>query len=276
MGGYQRTSTLRLFDLLFLASAASAVSLSSFKLISSNGLPLACVIAYNTPISGCTNNDFTTGNTCSSTCIEGIETTEALINSACDQVDPGDNTILILAMNGRLVDALCPNNGGGGNNGGNGDDDDDNKTKTTARVTTSSARSTTTSVGRFTTIPSSSTRSTSSTSSSPLAADPAQSESTTKSTSSISKSTTLATSVPVTTGDVLTVTSTASPSRSTTATSAEAAKETDPLDNGGGGSPFDESDSFASQFSAANPGYQVKWWPATLAAVFAAAWVLAH
>ncbi|KAK2015628.1 hypothetical protein LZ32DRAFT_689605 [Colletotrichum eremochloae] len=66
-----------LAHLVFFASAATAaiisigdssLSLSNFQLITELSVPLGCLLAYNTPISGCQVIDFDSRRTCSAQC----------------------------------------------------------------------------------------------------------------------------------------------------------------------------------------------------------------
>ncbi|KAJ2895060.1 hypothetical protein MKZ38_006967 [Zalerion maritima] len=218
----------RLLDVLFFATSVSAaVTLSSFQFIASDGVPLGCIIAYNTPLTGCSEDDFESGSTCSDSCIRSIERATANLASACESVDPADGSLLDLAVSGELLDVLCPNS-----------DDLPATTSSGASSTTTSSRVTTTTL-RFTTIPTSSSRTSttlSSSSSTPFAADPPQSE-----------TTTAAPSTTATVGnggdDGQQTTTLTDPSSIVTATSTQGednAQETQDFPGGaGGGSPFD-------------------------------------
>ena len=106
---------------LLLTSAVSAISLSSFQLVPSDSISPSCLVAYNTPLQGCTGEDFTDG-TCSASCMRTIERITRNIQSACESVEPATNSLLDLAMSGLLLEVICPRNG---------DNDDDNATEAT-------------------------------------------------------------------------------------------------------------------------------------------------
>lgn len=107
MGRHERRRRLRLAELLAMASTASAMSLSNFQVITSSSVPLACILAYNNPITGCTANDFTQGQTCSDVCVRNIQRAESTLAAACDGVSAPD-TVLGQAILGNLVNILCP------------------------------------------------------------------------------------------------------------------------------------------------------------------------
>ena len=95
-------------ELLFMASGASAVSLSDFQLITSNSVNFGCILAYNAPIIGCSSKDFTQGHTCSDSCVTGLQVLEMTLETVCDGVNAPDNSILGQALQGNLVDTVCP------------------------------------------------------------------------------------------------------------------------------------------------------------------------
>lgn len=97
-----------MLELLVMASGASAVSLSDFQLITSNSVNFGCILAYNAPIIGCSSKDFTQGHTCSNGCIGGLQVLEMTLETVCDGVDAPDNSILGQALQGNLVDTVCP------------------------------------------------------------------------------------------------------------------------------------------------------------------------
>ena len=206
-----RQFRIRPTDLLLMASAASATSLSNFQFVTSGSISLGCFIAYNTPFRGCTEGDFGGGRTCSAFCMRAIERVTRHVQSACESFEPATNSLLDLTMSGRLLEVLCPNNG---------DDDDDDATETTTKTNVASTTCTTdgpTTVQdtKMHTCPSSS-----SPSSTAATADPPQGETT-------------APPPPLTDdGNVPTVTSTVTPAEPTE-------EDFDPLASGGGGSPFD-------------------------------------
>ncbi|MCJ1305242.1 hypothetical protein MMC08_008056 [Hypocenomyce scalaris] len=101
------TPTLSLFLLTPLLRTALAISLSQFQTIAN--FPSACTSAYNSQISGCTASDFSNGDPCSTSCIAGLQSITALIDSACkgSQADP--TTLIGIFFVGKGVDTLCPN-----------------------------------------------------------------------------------------------------------------------------------------------------------------------
>ncbi|MCJ1333557.1 hypothetical protein MMC10_010257 [Thelotrema lepadinum] len=103
------TSVSRLSLLLSLCvvkALAQSVNLSQFQQI--NGFPSTCTKAYNTPIPGCTPNDFTNDNPCSQACVAGLMALTSLINSSCAGISTSPNTLIGLFFEGQGVQALCP------------------------------------------------------------------------------------------------------------------------------------------------------------------------
>lgn len=97
--------------LLFLATTASSLTLSSFQLITSSGTPIACLIVYSAPLAGCSTRDFTSGNACSPACVAGIADVQSRIVDVCDGVDASSASVLGQAQRGNLVPLLCPSRG---------------------------------------------------------------------------------------------------------------------------------------------------------------------
>ena len=97
---------LLLLSLSIVKVLAQSVNLSQFQQI--NGFPSACTKAYNTPIPGCTANDFTNDNPCSQTCVAGLMALTSLINSSCAGISTSPNTLIGLFFEGQGVQALCP------------------------------------------------------------------------------------------------------------------------------------------------------------------------
>ncbi|KAK4456226.1 hypothetical protein QBC34DRAFT_373975 [Podospora aff. communis PSN243] len=91
--------------------AAQGLTLSNFGLITSTGVPLGCILTYNSVLTGCRNSDFTQGSTCSSACLNGIRAVQRAVLTACDQVSAPDNSVLGQALAGNLVELLCPGPG---------------------------------------------------------------------------------------------------------------------------------------------------------------------
>ncbi|KAI1094659.1 hypothetical protein F5B19DRAFT_20174 [Rostrohypoxylon terebratum] len=104
----QRRRLLRWTLLLAIASTSSALSLSSFQVITSNQIPKKCVKAYQTEIEGCTVNDFTDGRQCSSSCVKGLEQVQDVVDKACGDLNVSAKSLLGLVLSGDLVDTLCP------------------------------------------------------------------------------------------------------------------------------------------------------------------------
>ncbi|KAK4217881.1 hypothetical protein QBC37DRAFT_24445 [Rhypophila decipiens] len=114
MGSHNRLRPLQKAALLSLATTASALSLSNFQLITSAQVPLGCILTYNRPIPFCTNADFTRGNNgCSSNCADAIDRLQDMLQNVCGDGDGSSSSILGQAMQGTLVDVLCPNVSGG-------------------------------------------------------------------------------------------------------------------------------------------------------------------
>ncbi|KAK0738474.1 hypothetical protein B0T18DRAFT_394757 [Schizothecium vesticola] len=98
--------------LLCMASTASALTLSSFQLITSSGTPIACLIVYSSPLAGCSTRDFTSGTACSPACVAGIADVQSRIVDVCDGVDASSASVLGQAQRGNLVPLLCPSSRG--------------------------------------------------------------------------------------------------------------------------------------------------------------------
>ncbi|KAB5570627.1 hypothetical protein GE09DRAFT_714462 [Coniochaeta sp. 2T2.1] len=94
--------------LLAMASTASAFSLSNFQIVTNSQVPLSCLVAYNTPILGCSDADFTKGNACSAVCARGLQSVEDTVASICRGVTVSSTTILGQVLSGNLVEKLCP------------------------------------------------------------------------------------------------------------------------------------------------------------------------
>ena len=91
--------------LLWAGTASGAIStLSNFQMISSLSVPLSCILAYNTPIRGCSLRDFT-NKSCSPDCQRSLAGAQSNIQGSCNLVDVGPDTLLHQAQKGRLVDA---------------------------------------------------------------------------------------------------------------------------------------------------------------------------
>ncbi|KAK4167564.1 hypothetical protein QBC43DRAFT_134305 [Cladorrhinum sp. PSN259] len=116
MGSHSRQRSLRalLPLVLFWATTASALSLSNFGLITSSAVPISCILAYNSQISGCVTNDFVFGNTCSSECVRGLRRIQSTLQSVCVDVNAPGTSILGQVLLGNIVGLLCPSGNGGG------------------------------------------------------------------------------------------------------------------------------------------------------------------
>ncbi|KZZ99479.1 hypothetical protein AAL_02051 [Moelleriella libera RCEF 2490] len=100
-----------LAGVIFMAAKASGtfLTLSNFQAVSTFALPLQCALAYDTPLQGCDNRDFGTGNTCSSSCLRAIQKVEKRVQESCAMVVAGQGSLLSRAQNGTLVSILCGN-----------------------------------------------------------------------------------------------------------------------------------------------------------------------
>lgn len=108
MGNHDRSRSSSWAGLLFIASTASALTLSNFQLITSSGVPIACILVYNTVIPSCTTDDFTQGTTCSASCADGLGRVQDRIREVCDGVNAPPTSVLGQALMGNLVNLLCP------------------------------------------------------------------------------------------------------------------------------------------------------------------------
>ncbi|KAI0976072.1 hypothetical protein F4678DRAFT_212942 [Xylaria arbuscula] len=111
MNRHRRSRRLRqLVQLLAFASTASAVSLQDFQTITIFQVPsLSCLAAYGSTISGCSRSDFKDGVQCSESCAEGVQRDQEQVTAACKHVEVNDGSLLGLALQGGLLNALCPN-----------------------------------------------------------------------------------------------------------------------------------------------------------------------
>ncbi|KAJ8125049.1 hypothetical protein O1611_g8590 [Lasiodiplodia mahajangana] len=110
MNGYRRSRRLiQLAQLLTIASVTSAVSLQDFQAISIIQVPsLSCLAAYGNRISGCSRSDFQDGAQCSASCAQGIQQEQSNIIASCNNIEVNAKSLLGLALEGGLLDALCP------------------------------------------------------------------------------------------------------------------------------------------------------------------------
>ncbi|KAI4143532.1 MAG: hypothetical protein LQ340_006967 [Diploschistes diacapsis] len=103
----QNWKTLLLLPLVATSTLAQSLNLTDFQKIT--GFSSECTKAYNTPLPGCTTNDFAGNNPCSQTCVDGLESLTSLINAACAGISTSPSTLIGLFFAGRGVQALCPN-----------------------------------------------------------------------------------------------------------------------------------------------------------------------
>ncbi|MCJ1354728.1 MAG: hypothetical protein MMC33_004717 [Icmadophila ericetorum] len=107
----QIRKTLSIGLLLYLhlprSIAQPAVSLSEFQEIS--GFSLSCTAVYNSPIPGCTNEDFQSTSQCSASCIQGLEEITKELGNACAGTKVDTSTLIGLFFENKGVTAVCPN-----------------------------------------------------------------------------------------------------------------------------------------------------------------------
>ncbi|PQK08142.1 hypothetical protein BB8028_0001g02210 [Beauveria bassiana] len=103
-----RRTDASLAAMAFLAASVqgTALTLSTVEMITSYAVPLSCIFAYNTPISGCETSDFTSGR-CSQGCQRGLLRVQTNIQASCTTVDPQPNSLIWEAQKENLVNALC-------------------------------------------------------------------------------------------------------------------------------------------------------------------------
>ena len=90
-----------------MASTASTLSLSNFQIITSASVPLGCILAYNSPIPGCTMNDFVKNKGCSAVCVSGLTKVQNTVESACYGVNADSESVLGQVLLGNLVALVC-------------------------------------------------------------------------------------------------------------------------------------------------------------------------
>ena len=110
---------LLLFPQVILAQASSALTLSIFQAI--NGFSDACTKAYNTPLTDCSNADFS-GRGCSAKCIGFLDNLTNLLTTTCVGTSAYPNTLIGLFLMGDGVHTICSNAEASpsASNGGNG------------------------------------------------------------------------------------------------------------------------------------------------------------
>ncbi|KAI0816681.1 hypothetical protein GGR55DRAFT_248676 [Xylaria sp. FL0064] len=237
MNGHRRSARLiQLAQLFTIVWTTSAVSLQDFQLITIIQVPsLSCLAAYGSSIHGCSRSDFQDGVQCSKSCAEGVQQDQDNIIDACKHIEVNDKSLLGLALQGGLLDALCP--------GFQATSVTSTVQPTTTHtfLTPSQTQETPTSIISATESPSTTTAST------PNSSIESSTEITTPATSSVESSTTLSsttsevdtTTVSVTPTDTGSITTTSS--TSTASATQTGSKNDDQSDRGssGGGSPFD-------------------------------------
>ncbi|KAK3997705.1 hypothetical protein QBC44DRAFT_71356 [Cladorrhinum sp. PSN332] len=210
--------------LLLWTTTASALSLSNFQLITSSAVPISCILAYNSQISGCVTNDFIKGNVCSSECVRGLQRVQSTLQSVCTDASVSGTSVLGQVLLGNLVGLLCPSAG----NGGGGGATSTRRSTTSATLSTSTIRVVPTSTRlslTFTTV-----RPTLTTTTSASSTTEAEAEETTSRSEEVAP-----TDVPTF------VQSPAAPTSSVASSTSVAAPEQTTLPESGGGSPFDFS-----------------------------------
>ena len=99
------------------AQATSALTLTTFQPI--NGFSVACTKAYNTPLTDCSNSDFS-GQGCSAKCIGFLDSLTNLLTSTCVGTSASPNTLIGLFFIGKGAETLCSNSGGTSSSSGDG------------------------------------------------------------------------------------------------------------------------------------------------------------
>ncbi|KAI1331078.1 hypothetical protein F5Y16DRAFT_291976 [Xylariaceae sp. FL0255] len=252
-------------SLIIATSAAESVSLQDFQRISITNVPsLACINAYSNDLSGCTRADFRQGTQCSISCAEGVEKEANILKEDCSNVLANTNSLLGIALDGGLLNALCPG-----------------FPATTVTVTVHPTYSSTSSLTRSqtseasttapasTTTPASTTQTTLSKTNSPSSIESTTTQAQTSMSTSQTRSSATTSAADTTTAQTIT---NSSPTSVTVATSTQQkptitkSSQDKPL-NTGGGSPFDNPSFVAG--SRGNFGKEIGI-AATIAAIIAA------
>ncbi|KAI1267330.1 hypothetical protein F5Y18DRAFT_335372 [Xylariaceae sp. FL1019] len=106
-----RWRLIQLVTLYILATTGSArkVSLQDFQHLSiSDVASLSCFSAYSSPITGCTRAGFQQGAQCSDECAKGVQQESVSIGANCQGARIQMGTLLAIAFQGGLFEALCP------------------------------------------------------------------------------------------------------------------------------------------------------------------------
>ncbi|RKF57066.1 hypothetical protein OnM2_077004 [Erysiphe neolycopersici] len=83
-----------------------AVSLSNFQRLSSQDMTKNCEDVYNSDIPFCSQSDFT--ESCSGRCITGLYAIAEEVSSSCADIPVTANTLLGMVLSGEMVNVLCP------------------------------------------------------------------------------------------------------------------------------------------------------------------------
>ena len=107
---------LQYFETIF-AQTTSALTLSTFQPI--NGFSNACTKAYNTPLTDCSNADFS-GQGCSAKCIGFLDNLTNLLTTTCVGTSAYPNTLIGIFLAGNGTRTLCSNAEGSSSSSNNG------------------------------------------------------------------------------------------------------------------------------------------------------------
>jgi hypothetical protein len=101
-----RASTSLFAVLAALATSAFAkeFTLNSVEPIEKSEVPSDCYKAYTAPLPGCGGST----NTCSSKCVDSINSASALIQSECANAFVGMDSLMRRTLDGGLLTILCP------------------------------------------------------------------------------------------------------------------------------------------------------------------------
>ncbi|KLU93193.1 hypothetical protein MAPG_12130, partial [Magnaporthiopsis poae ATCC 64411] len=90
-----RPSTLLAQVVLLMASSVSALTLSDFQSIATATVPLGCILIYNTsPLSGCSQTDFTAGMGCASSCVHSLRRVQTTLQVVCSEASVPAGSVL--------------------------------------------------------------------------------------------------------------------------------------------------------------------------------------
>ncbi|KAI9801205.1 MAG: hypothetical protein M1825_003479 [Sarcosagium campestre] len=91
----------------WILPSALGISFSDFESISSTND--ACLETYESSIPGCSESDFSNGAACSSDCILSLSSAEQSVTSACEGIVGPSDSLLGSILSGGMVVKLCPN-----------------------------------------------------------------------------------------------------------------------------------------------------------------------